>query len=68
MARHVIKFEYNDGKKLASPVLWCGRQSRGSSKWHFLDAQHVALSVGGSITPCKSCIRAIIRQLNKELE
>ncbi len=66
MTRHVIKYEYDDGKKLEVPILWCGRESIGF-EFEFKDAQHVALAVGGSIAPCKSCIRAIIRQLNKEL-
>lgn len=67
MSKHVVKFEYEDGKKLHSYELkmWCGRV--GSNEFHFLDAQHVALSVGGSIQPCKNCIKAIIKELSKEL-
>ena len=67
MSKHVVKFEYDDGKKLHSYELkmWCGRV--GSNEFHFLDAQHVALSVGGSIQPCKNCIKAIIKELSKEL-
>ena len=66
MSRHVIKFEYDDGKKLSVPILWCGRKSNGCD-WYFQDAQHVALAVGGSIQPCKNCIKAIIKELEKEL-
>ena len=65
MSKHVIKLEYEDGEKLETPVLWCGRKSTGY-KFEFHDAQHVALAVGGSIAPCKSCIRAIIKELEKE--
>jgi hypothetical protein len=64
MASHVIKFEYDDGKKLQRPVTWCGSDEFG---WMFQDAQHVALSVGGSVQPCKKCVRAIINELQKEL-
>lgn len=64
-ARHVIKYEYSDGVKLDNPVLWCGLDHNGS--FCFSDAQHVALSVGGYIQPCKKCIKAIIRELEKEL-
>lgn len=66
MKRHVIKLEYEDGKKLQSPIVWCGREV-GFSAWLFQDAQHVALSVGGSVAPCKNCIKAIISELSKEL-
>jgi len=63
--KHVKKYEYKDGVRLVSPALWCGRQHNGSSA--FTDAQHVALAVGGSIQPCKNCIKAIIKELEKEL-
>lgn len=66
MSRHVIKYEYRDGKLLSKPVVWCGRKIKTCSPT-FEDTQHVALAVGGSIQPCKSCIKAIIRQLSKEL-
>lgn len=67
MAKHVIKYTHWDGKKLQAPLLWCGRVSGGNLEWSFLDAQHVALAVGGSIQPCKNCIKAIIKQLSEEL-
>ena len=67
MSRHIIKFEYDDGIKLENPILWCGKASSDFG-WMFQDAQHVALAVGGSIQPCKNCIKAIIKQLEKELQ
>jgi len=66
MANHVIKFQYKDGKKLAQPILWCERKSKWG-QWYFQDAHHAALAVGGSIAPCKNCIKAIIKELSKEL-
>ena len=66
MSSHVIKYEYWDGKKLIKPIIWCGRESHGMD-WMFKDAQHVALATGGSIQPCKNCIKAIIKELSKEL-
>lgn len=66
MSKHVIKYEYHEGTKLKKPVLWCGGKAN-SFDWYFQDAQHVALAVGGSTAPCKNCIRAVIRQLQKEL-
>ncbi len=65
MPNHVIKLRHKDGKEI-TPVLWCGREHVNLG-WYFQDAQHVALSVGGSIAPCKGCIRAIINELSKEL-
>ncbi len=66
MSRHVEKFQYEDGKKLNIPTLWCGHKNNGM-EFTFTDAQHVALAVGGSIAPCKNCIKAIIKELSKEL-
>lgn len=65
MIRHTIKETHNDGVKLKTPISWCGKKIRD---WAFSDAQHLALSVNGSIKPCKRCIKAIIRELNKELK
>ena len=62
MKRHVIKFEYEDGNKV---VLWCGRGHDGG--WAFKDAGHVAIAVGGSVAPCKNCIKSIIKELEKEI-
>ena len=67
MSKHVIKYTHEDGVELVLPTLWCGRKSLGKGVWHFQDAQHVALAVGGSVQPCKGCIKAIIKQLNEEL-
>ena len=66
MIKHVIKYEYDDGEKLKKPILWCGREATGMD-FYFQDAQHVALAVCGSIQPCKNCIKAIIKELQKEL-
>ena len=66
MSRHVIKYEYRDGEKLGRPVFWCGREME-YKQFAFTDAQHLALSVGGSVQPCKNCIKAIIKELEKEL-
>jgi len=67
MSKHVIKFEFDDGKELENPILWCGRKA-SINEWYFQDAQHAALSAGTSIiTPCKNCIKAIIDELSKEL-
>jgi len=66
MKKHVIKLEYENGKKLDKPILWCGIRSVPNT-WYFLDAQHLALSVGGSLQPCKNCVMAIIKTLQKEL-
>ncbi len=65
MPSHVIKYDHKDGVRLARPSTWCGRQTHSS--FAFLDAQHVALAVGGSIQPCKNCVKAIIKELEKEL-
>lgn len=66
MTTHVIKYEYDDGKKRDIPTVWCGRKINWPS-WCFEDAQHVALAAGGSIAPCQSCIKAIIKALEVEL-
>jgi len=67
MTTHTIKFEYEDGEKLDVPTSWCGASLR-VRQFCFIDAQHLALSVEGSIAPCKNCIKAIIRTLKKELD
>ena len=65
-ATHVIKYEYHDGVKLKKPILWCGTEYI-YKPWCFTDTHHVALAVGGSVQPCKNCIKAIIKELEKEL-
>jgi len=67
MAKHVIKYEYDNGIKLSQPTVWCGAKVNRSYNWIFQDAQHVALSAGGSVQPCKKCVKAIITQLQAEL-
>ena len=66
MQRHVIKLKHEDGVKLVQPIVWCGYLIT-HRQWLFQDAQHVALSVGGSVEPCANCIKAIITELQKEL-
>ena len=56
--RHVIKYE--------NKVYWCG-ESVNPFYWSFQDAQHVALSVGGSVVPCRVCLKAIVETLQKEI-
>ena len=65
MIRHVIKYEYSDGIKLKNPEAWCGRLL--GNEFAFLNAQHVALAAGGSVRPCKNCIKKIIEALESEL-
>ena len=66
MSSHIVKFEYVDGVKLDSPILWCERKSNRLT-WYFEDAQHAALSVNGVIQPCKNCIKRIINELSKAI-
>jgi len=63
--RHVAKYTHEDGVALEHPIAWCGVTL--GREWHFVGAQHVALAVGGSVQPCKECIKAIIDQLSKEI-
>lgn len=64
--RHVIKYSHSNGRELAVPILWCGTKGK-QMEWYFLDAQHAILSVEGSIAPCKKCLKAIRKQLEKGL-
>ena len=64
MTNHVIKYDHIEGVKLKKPVVWC--LSEHDHGWLFKNAQHVALAVGGSVSPCKACVKAIIKQLEKE--
>ena len=66
MKAHTIKYTHDDGEELKQPVYWCGVKSQ-SFDWSFLDAQHLALASGGSVAPCKNCVRAIIKVLSEEL-
>ena len=67
MKKHVCKLTHDNGEKLKLYTAWCGHKINPSFEWHFQDAQHVALAVDGSIAPCKKCIKAIIKDLEKEL-
>jgi len=68
MSNHVVKYTHLNGKKLDKKTLWCGIDApSNNSEFMFIDAQHVALAVRGSIQPCKNCIKAIIKQLSEEL-
>jgi len=68
--RHTVKQMFAEGDGLPRPEYHCGRVGAVApfNDFHFLDAGHLVRNVGGSIQPCKDCIRAIIRELNKELE
>lgn len=64
MKKHIIKYEYRDGVKLARHEIetWCGYAPQFSD-WLFQDAQHAILSVEHESLnqPCKRCIKAIIK-------
>ena len=65
--KHTIKFTHDDGKERRQSLYWCGRESQTKDEWAFQNAGHLALSVGGSVQPCKRCIKEIIKELEKEL-
>lgn len=64
MSKHVIKYEYRDGKRLARHDVetWCGHIPK-FAEWLFQDAQHAILSIEQGLLnqPCKQCIKAIIK-------
>lgn len=64
---HIIKYEFENGKKLKISKMWCGEKDNFDFDFAFLSAQHAALSVGGGIQICKECIKAIIKTLETEL-
>lgn len=64
--RHTAKETHDNGVELEKPIYWCDRVPQ-FPEWHFTGADHLAASVGGSIQPCKKCIKAIIKELKKEL-
>ena len=68
VARCTVK-KYNSEKNgiVLSKTAWCGNEL-GSHAWAFSDAQHLALSVQGSVEPCRDCVKAIIKELEKELD
>jgi hypothetical protein len=67
MRHHVIKLTHEEGVVLNIPTLWCN-QLPAYLDWYFQDAQHVVLSVGSNILPCKKCVKGIIKELEKSLE
>lgn len=66
MPKHVIKYTHKDGQQLPANEYWCGRKGKHYD-WAFMDAQHLALAVGGSAQPCKQCVKSIIKTLEQEL-
>ena len=66
MPKHITKNDYENGAKLDRPIVWCGR-SVNIYDWRFLDTHHAALSVCGSVAPCKDCVKEIIKTFQKEL-
>ena len=65
MNKHTVRHDHKDGVAI-QPIFWCGRKASGF-EWYFQDTHHLALSIGGSQQPCKLCIKAIIKELNREL-
>ena len=70
MGKHIVKYDYRDGVKLAKHEgeTWCGHQPQ-SADWLFQDAQHALLSIEqcSSVEPCKECLKAIVRVVQKEV-
>lgn len=64
MSKHIIKYDYREGVKLAKYEIqtWCGAQLE-TFDWTFMDAQHALLSIeqGSLIVPCKNCLAVIIK-------
>ncbi|QHJ84509.1 MAG: hypothetical protein [Caudoviricetes sp.] len=62
--KHIIKYDYQDGVKLPTPVLWCKSPSMWG-EWYFQDVQHAALTVchEGRLVPCKDCCNEVIKYL-----
>ena len=63
MGKHIVKYDYKDGVKLAKHEreTWCGHNPEWTD-WLFQDAQHALLSIeqGSLQAPCKECLKAII--------
>lgn len=70
MSKHIIKYDYRDGVKLAKheTETWCGHAPQFSD-WLFHDAQHALLSIeqGSLQLPCKKCLAEIIKTAQKEV-
>lgn len=62
--KHTMRWISGKGK---SGTTYCGREVIPTLIWCFTDVDHLVLSVGGSIRPCKECVQAIINELQKEL-
>lgn len=67
MAKCTVKYGNIDGMQVFKSKSWCGRDL-DFHEWAFQDAQHMALTAGGSIKPCKACVKSIIKELQKELD
>ncbi|HHG9578737.1 hypothetical protein [Citrobacter sp. Cf101] len=69
MSKHIIKYDYRDGVKLAKHEIdtWCGHGTQASD-WLFQDAQHALLSIeqGSLQVPCKKCLEAIVKVAQQE--
>ena len=65
---HIIKNEYEDGKKLVIPKVWCGKDLKLEASFTpvmFTDLQHYALanekkSLWGW-PACKKCVKSAIK-------
>ncbi|MDH0321247.1 hypothetical protein N7390_06495 [Citrobacter freundii] len=64
MSKHIIKYDYRDGVKLAKHEIetWCGHAPQFSD-WLFQDAQHALFSIerGSLQVPCNKCMAEIIK-------
>lgn len=69
MSKHIIKYEYDDGRKLVKPKAWCGHDV-DSTEWVFSDSQHAILSIeqGSMIEPCKKCLAAISKVISSYID
>ncbi|WP_427022834.1 hypothetical protein [Enterobacter kobei] len=69
MSKHIIKYDYRDGVKLAKheTETWCGHKPQ-SSDWLFQGAQHALLSIEQGLlqVPCKKCLAAIIKTAQED--
>lgn len=65
MAKHIVKYDHEDGKPLARNrrIFWCGVDaSKVGFDFTFTDAQHAILSIeqGSLVVPCEQCLNAIV--------
>ncbi|QGZ13272.1 hypothetical protein PP410_gp55 [Vibrio phage NF] len=71
-SRHIIKYEYENGKKLrrSKRVIWCGVDAgKLGFDFVFQDAQHALLSIeqGQLVRPCKNCLKEIKRLIDSDI-